>query len=542
MNLFGWFRRRRPAIVTEVTFPADREPLTSPPLKITAAALEALAMGGSNKPGVPGPMPNRPENPFRGLPTPPPGVRPAADPVPKGMAMDDAQGSAIGGQWGAWATGGLWGEGLFFPGYPYLAELAQRPEYRNIVETTAEEMTRKWIELESTGKGDKSDRIKEIEDAMKRLGMREAFHRAAQLDGFFGMGMIHFRMRGANNSDELSMPLVLTSEKIEKGSLEALVPVDPTWVSPVQYNSTDPLRDDFFKPTIWYVMGKRVHTSRLMIFRSREVPDILKASYNFGGLSLSQMAKPYVDNWLRTRQSVSDLLHAFTTWVLKTNMGAYLQDASALMSRLAAFVLGRDNKGLLLIDKESEELDNVSAPLGTLDKLQAQAQEQMAFPAQEPILKFVGYTPTGLGETSEVIIRSWYDRVHAKQEKVFGHNVTDCLKVIQLSEFGEIDPEITFRFVDLWELDEAGREAVQKIKADTAEVLLSASVVDTDEVRQAFADDPESMFHGLKGPAPEPPEMTMPGEEEDGSTGGDPANGIGGAGARGRTNGANSGV
>lgn len=489
---------------------------------------------------MPGPIPNRPENPFRGLPTPPPGVRPPADPVKSGMAMDDASGTNIGGQWGAWATGGLWGEGLFFPGYPYLAELMQRPEYRNIVETIAEEMVRKWIEVESTGEGDKSDRIKQIEDAMKRLGMREAFHQAAILDGGMGMGMIYFSIKGDNEDDEAAMPLLLDAAKIPKGSLEALVPIDPTWVSPVQYNSTNPLKPDFFKPTIWYVMGIKVHSSRLLRFVSREVPDILKASYNFGGLSLSQMAKPYVDNWLRTRQSVSDLLHAFTTWVLKTNMQAYLQDAGALMSRLAAFVLGRDNKGLMMVDRETEELDNVSAPLGTLDKLQAQAQEQMAFPAKEPILKFVGYTPTGLGETSEVIIRTWYDHVHAVQEKTMGHNVTNCLKVIQLSEFGEIDPEITFRFVDLWELDEAGREAVQKIKADTAEVLLSASVVDTDEVRQAFADDPESMFHGLKGPAPEPPEMTM--SDDEGDIGSDPAAGIGGAGARGRTNGANSGV
>ena len=72
-------------------------------------------------------------------------------------------GGAPGGAWGAWATAGLWGEGLAFPGYPYLAELAQRPEYRNIVETLAEEMTRKWIKIISTGDDDKTDEAKLIE-------------------------------------------------------------------------------------------------------------------------------------------------------------------------------------------------------------------------------------------------------------------------------------------------------------------------------------------------------------------------------------------
>ena len=104
------------------------------------------------------------------------------------MAMDDAT-ATPGGAIGAWAQGGLWGEGLFFPGYPYLAELAQRPDYRNISETVAEEMTRKWIKLVSTGDKDKTDKINRLEALMKKFGLREAFNRGMELDGFMGMGM-----------------------------------------------------------------------------------------------------------------------------------------------------------------------------------------------------------------------------------------------------------------------------------------------------------------------------------------------------------------
>ncbi|WP_198327721.1 hypothetical protein [Mesorhizobium sp. WSM1497] len=38
----------------------------------------------------------------------------------------------------------------------------------------------------------------------------------------------------------------------------------------------------------------------------------MKPTYSFGGLSLSQMVKPYVDNWLETRQSVNDIISATT--------------------------------------------------------------------------------------------------------------------------------------------------------------------------------------------------------------------------------------
>ena len=482
MNILSWFRRAPVAVALP-----PREELTPKPMTISQAAVDVLSAG------------KRRVSPFQGVPKPPPGVRPAT-----AMAMDDA--SNVGGAWGGWATAGLWGEGLYFPGYPYLAELAQRPEYRNIVETIAEEMTRKWIALKSEGDGDKDTAIKTISDAMKRMDLRGVFKSAMELDGFMGMGIVYIDTGATDDPAELLTPLLLNPGKIGKGALQGFVVVDPTWVSPMAYNSADPLKPDYLVPTTWYVMGKAVHESRLLFFRSREVPDMLKAAYNFGGLSMSQMAKPYVDNWLRTRQSVSDLLHSFTVFILKTAMQSYLQNAAELVKRLQAFVLGRDNQGLMLIDKDTEEFDNVSVPLGGLDALQAQAQEQMASVAQIPLTKLTGITPKGLNASADGEIRIWYDRVHAKQEAVFGAPLTVALKVIQLSELGKIDPAIVFEFLSLWELDAAGQAAVEKMKADTDAVYMTEAVVSNEEVRQRLAADPQSPYHGLAGPAPEKPE------------------------------------
>ena len=511
MKLPWPFRRPSPApaVAPPSPVPTAPAPLTPWPLNLgheSFSALKALKR-----------RPAKEDSPFTGLPVPPPGVRPKAAPVGRGMAMDEVETVAPGGAWGAWALSGLWGEGLRFPGYPYLSELAQRPEYRNIVETVAEEMTRKWIEMRSTGTedelGDKTDAISKIEDAMKRFNLRGTFNTAMEKDGFLGMALIYIDLTMpdgktpvSDDADELKSELVIDPGKIGKGMLRGFVVVEPTWCSPKWYNSIDPLKPDYFRPSSWYVMGKEVHESRLLIVRSREIPDLLKAAYNFGGLSLSQMAKPYVDNWIRARQSVSDLLASFTTFVLKTHLSALTKNTEAMLERIQGFIFGRDNAGLLLVDKETEELTNVSAPLGSLDHLQAQAQEQMAFPAQEPLLKFVGYTPSGLNSDTADIIRSWYDRIRAKQEKTFGPLLTRALQIIQLSEIGEIDPEITFEFPALWELDEAGRAAVQKMEADTAVVLMDAGVIAPEEERTRQAGDPESLYHGLKGAPPEPPD------------------------------------
>lgn len=531
-----WQRAAQPIAAARMAPVFDRPDLTSPPLRVTQEMLEALARRTGTTSGA------RPPHPFSGLPKPPPGVIPAN----ATLAMDDAIGQPQAEQFfSAWATASVWGEGQYFLGYPYLAELAQRPEYRHISETIAGLMTRKWIKLVSasdTESGALAEKIKKLDEAMKRYDLRGAFNKAMTLDGFMGMGMIYVDL--TENPEEIKTPLLrdkvgkLTNAKIGKGSLRGFVVVDPTWVSPIVYNSTNPLKADFYRPSEWYVMGQRVNADRLLIVRSREVPDILKASYNFGGLSMSQMAKPYVDNWLRTRQSVSDLLHAFTVFVLKTNFNVLAADVSATMARIAAFVLGRDNKGVMLIDKESEELTNISAPLGSLDKLQAQAQEQMASVSQLTLVWLLGVTPSGLNASTDGEIRVQYDRIKILQEKVFGAILTDALEIIQLSEFGEIDPGIGYEFLPLWELDDAGRAAVEKTKADTDAVYMTEGVVTNDEVRDRLAADPLSPYHGLKGAAPEPPGMLDAGVNLDD----DEADKIAGQGANGSESGANSGV
>lgn len=443
---------------------------------------------------------------------------PAPGVLPDGvaMAMDEAADQLYSG----YAMRNSYGEGIGFLGYPYLAELAQRPEYRRISETIAKEMTRKWLRLTSQGDDDKTDKLTALESAMADNRIREKFCELAEHDGFFGRGQL-FIDTGASDA-ELKMPLLMSPAKIRKGGSLGFQPIEPMWTYPAAYNATDPKRADFYVPPTWFVMGREVHRTRLLTFVSREVPDILKPAYMFGGVSMSQMARPYVENWLRTRQSVSDLIASFTSWVLKTNLAMLLNGGSAndAVMRAQLFTQMQANRGVLMLDKDTEDFANVSTSLAGLDHLQAQAQEQMASVSAIPLVKLLGVTPSGLNASTDGEIRVFYDWVHAQQEDLFRPNLKTVLEVLQLNLFGEIDPDIGFMFEPLWQASDAEAATIVKTQADTDVAYLGAGVVTPEEIRARLAADDESPYANLdlSEPLPDPVDVEGDDPEDDDGT------------------------
>lgn len=493
MKLRNLFRRREAA--TPVTTGAALTPL---PAKRRGVSDDAAMMTRRRRDGV------VPSLETFSLPKPAPGVVPQG-----GMAMDSM---AQLGEGYNWAIQGMWREGLGFLGYPYLAELTQRPEYRRAVEIIAKEMTRRWIELTAVGdKEDKAEKIAKLEAAMERFNVQKLFRQAAEQDGFYGRSQLYIGMSNAPAGDkERARPLILDPAKVEKGGLAYMRLVEPYWSYPGAFNADRPLELDFYQPQLWYVMGETIHVSRLVLFVGREMPDILKPAYQFGGLSLSQMGKPYVDNWLRTRQSVSDLIHSFSVMVLSTDLSQLLagaNDAASLMNRLAVFNNLRDNAGTFAIDKDSETFANVAAPIAGLHELQAQAQEHMASVWGIPLVVYTGITPSGLNASSEGELQTFYAWVKAQQEHLFRPNLKYVLDILQLNEFGEIDPDIGFEFVDLWQPSESEQAANRKTEAETDKTYVDAGILSPEEIRERLAEDADSPYHGLdlSAPPPEPP-------------------------------------
>lgn len=473
------------------------------------------------------------QNPFV-APAFPPGLGHDNGPA---MALDEDASANLGWAEGAYRTaaaGLAASEGIAFLGYPVLAALAQRGEYRRIVEVIATEMTRKWIRLVNrTGDEATEKRIGLVWDALERLNVRDAFRKAIEHDGFFGRGHLYICLEGDEAEGERKTSIgdgynAASRAKVRKGSLKAVRAVEPMWAAPnpLSYNARDPLQADYYRPTAWNVMGHQIHESRLLTFVGREVPDVLKPAYGFGGLSLTQMAKPYVDNWLRTRQSVSDLLASFSVSGVK-NMKIRQALANGtlldLLNRIDVFTALRDSRGFMALD-EGEEFFNVVTPLGTLDKLQAQSQEQISSITAIPLVKHLGVTPSGLNASSDGEVRVFYDSISAGQEKQAAPNLKRVIAFVQLSEFGDIDPNLGFEFEPLWQMSEGEKAEVGLKRTQavmTAEPALPAPVVlrelrEMSDATGLFTQVTDDDIADAEGAPPAP--AVIPGTEAGGGT------------------------
>lgn len=426
-----------------------------------------------------------------------PGVVPAG--TTPAVAMDSLCGPTY--QFLNSAAGGLYAANIQpFPGYQNLAALATRPEYRAFASTLSTELTREGIEITSkdrTKAKEMAEKIKELEEACEYYGVMGIIQKAAEHDCFFGRGQISINIKGA----DVSVPLILDPRTIKKGSLTGFSNIEPMWTSPSAYNALDPTAPDFYKPSTWWVLGREMHASRLLTIITRPLPDMLKPAYNFSGISMSQLAQPYVENWLRTRQSVSDLVDKFSRTFLKTNMAQVLNggEGGDVFDRVEMYVNMQSNLGLAVMDFESEDIVQVNTPLSGLADLQSQSQEHMCSVSKIPAIKLTGISPSGLNASSEGEIRSFYDDISSVQQSYYFSQLDTMLKVIQLSKWGEIDDAITFKFKSLWQTSAKEESEIRFNKAQEAQIYITNSVIDPSEARQQLSDDPDSGWDNIDG-------------------------------------------
>lgn len=392
-----------------------------------------------------------------------------------------------------------------FLGYGYLTGLAQNGLIRAGCEMIADEMVEKGITLTTKGNNDpdtdKQAKLDRLNELITKIHLLPTLRKAVSISKYYGGSLIYMDFDGIDTATEnLLNPLILTKKELRNKKLRRLKVIEPYNLSPGQYNAADPLQEYYFKPRYWFVMGKAVDASRFLPpVQENELPTILRPAYNFFGIPLAQIVLDAVAHFTECREAEARLLTKFSLTVFKTNLNEQLFSGgnwSQIDNRVNNFVQYRSNDGVMLIDKESEDIDIKSTSLAGVKDIVSQAMEIVAAYFNEPVTKMWGLTPSGFN-TGESDLNNHYDHIASQQEKQLRDQIEYVLKVLQVQEWGEIDDEITFTFNPLSEEKEESIATVNKIKAETQQIYISNGVISADEGRECLKADPKSGFNNL---------------------------------------------
>ena len=378
-----------------------------------------------------------------------------------------------------------------FIGYATCAHLAQDGLMRLGVETLADEMVRRWGRVAGANEKDGE----KLGNAMQRLRVRRVMADAAADAGYFGVGYV-FIDTGERSPEELMAPLFADPAKMHGHGISCLARLDPVLMSPGEYNAMDPLSRWYFKPRWWFVQGRRIHSSRIIRVVQNEPPFLLRPAYNFGGIPAVQMALDYLVHFTGTRESAARLLNKFSLTVMKSNLQGLMYQSegaeSDLVRRLKYFAANRDNDGVMLVDKEEEDVIQLNTPLSGVTEIVRLGLEMLAAIWHQPVTKYLGISPGGMNATGESDMRNWYDYAASQQETMLGPGMCTLLELLQASELGRVDDSITWQWEPMWTPTKREQAETGKLAVDSAVQLVGAGIISQEQALAVLGADEES--------------------------------------------------
>jgi hypothetical protein len=443
----------------------------------------------------------------------------ATDAAPRNHAMDAFGGAypALGGYSTVVPEGMLmWYASQGFIGYVVCAILSQHWLISKACRKPALAAVRNWFEVTRNDGTELSpkehDKLRELD---KKYKLKKHLIEYLFKGRVFGIRIAKYVVE---SSDPLYYEKPFNIDGVKPGTYKGIVQVDPTWAMPYLdvEAASKPGSMHFYEPTYWVIDGQRIHRTHLSVYRTEEPADILKPAYLYGGIPVPQKIFRRVYAAERTADEIPMLLLTKRTTRLGLDLAAAISNQAVFDEKIKYFTHYRDNQAVYVgdIDEDYQQFDTSLADTDSVTMLEYQL---VAAGADLPATELLGTSPKGFNATGEYEESSYHETLEGYQSNdltpfVEGH----YLRMIK-SDLAPGNPfDVTIHWKPLDAMTGKEEAEVNKIKADTDNVLVLAGAINGDDVRKRVIADPASGYSGLiDGAAPEQPEEDDANADED---------------------------
>lgn len=295
-----------------------------------------------------------------------------------------------------------------FIGYQACAIISQQWLVNKTLSIPAKDAVRNGYEI-TTIDGSELDvdlmaRLKELDEEFKLTDNLIEFETNKRRFGF----RIAIFVVESDDPDYYRKPFNI--DGVKKGAYKGITQVDPSWIAPVldMQAAANPAAMDFYEPTWWQISGQLYHKSHLVIKRFVNPPDILKPTYQYGGIPLTQMILERVYAAERTANEAPMLAETKRLNIVYTDIAEVTANPGGFQERLAQLIGFRDNYGVYVAGLE-DRLEQIETSLADLDAVIMNQYQLVAAVSEIPATKLLGTSPKGFNASGEFEMDSYHE-------------------------------------------------------------------------------------------------------------------------------------
>lgn len=360
--------------------------------------------------------------------------------------------------------------------------------------------------------------IEEIQKLDKRFKVKKNCVQGVRMMRVFGIRIILFEV---NSPDPDYYVKPFNPDGVTPGSYKGMSQVDPYWISPeLDYDAaSNPASQFFFVPTYWRINGQRYHRTHLIILTGPEVPDVLKPTYLYAGLSIPQLVFERVYSSERVADEAP--LLAMTKRLISiegVDVMAAMADMKKFAAKMTALAAMRDNFGAHVLGV-GESVKQLDTALNDFDALVMTQFQLACATVNVPSTKMLGTQPKGFNATGEYEAGNYREECESIQEHdmtpiIERHHIL-CMRSYVQPKFALPQPlEIVVEWNELEPETAKEKSDREKQDADRDKSLADTGAVDSIDIRQRLRKDKQSSYHNIEAAIPEgaaPATVVQPG-------------------------------
>ncbi len=286
-------------------------------------------------------------------------------------------------------------------------------------------------------------------------------------------------------------------------SYKGISQIDPYWIAPLldQDASSNMASQYFYEPTWWIIRGQRVHRTHLVIFRTCDLPDILKPSYIYGAIPVPQRIAERVFAAELTANEAPRLAMSKRLTVVKLDISKAMANPQGLEQQLGIFTAYQNNFGTKVVD-QTDEIQQFDTSLADLDAVIMTQYQIVAAASGVPATKLLGTSPKGFNATGDYEEASYHEELESIQEHDLSPLVERHHQLLIRShvcpKFGiaPFSTEVNWNPVDSPTAAELADINLKKAQTDAQYVDNGA--IDGADVRNRLIADKDSGYNGIE--------------------------------------------